>query len=264
MCYYNAIKIKANEIIQLKNLGQKVLQTDLFCPVQSGFDYPQWPVIVAAGNLSWEIKMMEWGFIPPYLKNRAEVKKMRDGYKMDNGKFKPPLIILNAIGEEILQVKKMFRQAALMRRCLVLSSGFYEWRHVYPLGKKGLPLKTSLKYPYHIKIKDTSCFFMAGIWQSWTDKDSGEMVDSFAIVTTAANSIMEKIHNSKKRMPVILPEPLAAEWISDTLDENRIRELAVYQLDSSIMEAYTVAKNFREETDPMRPCNYPELPELVI
>ncbi len=262
MCYYNAIKIKANDIIHLKGIDKKPFQVDLFKDVQSGFEYPQWPVIVPAKDCSWEIKMMEWGFIPPYMRNREAAIKMREGYKTEDGKFKPPLIMLNTIGEEILLTKKIFRNAALERRCLVLSSGFYEWRHVHPMGKNGKTLKTAVKYPYHIKLKNSAHFFMAGIWQSWTDKDSGEMVDSFAIITTAANSLMEKIHNTKKRMPVILPEPLAAEWLSDGLEENRIQEIASYQMDANDMEAYTIAKNFRESINPMESFNYAVLEEI--
>ena len=258
MCYYNAIKIKANDIIHLKGIA-KIVQGDLFRDVQNGFDYPQWPVIVPSPESGWEIKMMEWGFIPNYLRNREAVRKMREGFKNDDGKFKPPLITLNAIGEELLFTKKIFRNAALERRCLVLSSGFYEWRHVFQVGKNGRQLKTAVKYPYHIRLKIASCFFMVGIWQSWADKDSGEMVDSFAIITTRANTLMEKIHNTKKRMPVILPEPFASEWISEGLDENRIREIGSYQCDANRMEAFTIAKNFRDLINPMEEVKYAEL-----
>jgi putative SOS response-associated peptidase YedK len=44
---------------------------------------------------------------------------------------------------------------------------------------------------------------MAGIWQPWTDKATGEYVETFSIVTTKANKLMEQVHNSKTRMPTI-------------------------------------------------------------
>ena len=94
---------------------------------------------------------MEWGFIPSYLSTREDVKKMRSGYKEANGKYHPPLTTLNAKGEELLLIDpvtkkpKMYRKAALERRCLVLSTGFYEWRHVYPKNKRtGESLKTAV------------------------------------------------------------------------------------------------------------------------
>ena len=89
----------------------------------------------------------------------------------------------------------------MSRGCLVLSNGFYEWRHVFPIGKKyGKPLKTAVKYPYHIGLKDKEYFYIAGIWQPWKDVETGEYVETFSVVTTAANKIMEQIHNSKKRV----------------------------------------------------------------
>ena len=33
--------------------------------------------------------MMEWGFLPYYLKNREAVKKFRNGYKNEAGKWIP-------------------------------------------------------------------------------------------------------------------------------------------------------------------------------
>lgn len=48
---------------------------------------------------------------------------------------------------------------------------------------------------------------------------------------------MKQIHNSKNRMPVILPKELAEEWISSGLSEQRITELGTHQIDSSCMTA---------------------------
>ncbi len=208
MCYYNRAKITRAEAIFLQELKIQ-LDFPLDILLRSGFDYDNWPVLKpVAEDCKLKLTMMEWGFIPFYLQNRDAVKKFREGYKDEKGKFHPPITTLNAMGEEMLLPGKMYREAALKRRCLVISSGFYEWRHIYPIGKKGLPLKTAVKYPYHIKVKDVEYFFMAGTWQPWTDKENGETIETFALVTTKANGLMEQIHNSKKRMPVILTEEL--------------------------------------------------------
>lgn len=88
---------------------------------------------------------MEWGFIPFYLKTREDVSKMRFGYKDNTGKFHPGFNLLNAVSEELLKPGKVYRDAALKRRCLVLSTGFYEWRHIYTLNKRtGQPLRRLL------------------------------------------------------------------------------------------------------------------------
>ena len=121
---------------------------------------------------------------------------------------------LNATSEKLLD-SKMFRSAALKRRCLVLATHFFEWRHYKPEGEK-----KPKAYPYMIELNDANYFYMAGIWQPWTDKETGETMDTFAIVTTRANSFMSEVHNTKKRQPAILNEDLAWEWIMEDISED--------------------------------------------
>lgn len=88
------------------------------------------------------------------------------------------------------------------------------------------------------------------------------MIHSFAIVTTEANGFMQKIHNTKKRMPTILPTDLAEEWIGP-LKENRIKEIAKYQLKEDALTAYSIAKDFnRGIENPEAPVVYDSLPPL--
>ena len=160
----------------------------------------------------------------------------------------------------MLAPNKIYRDAALHRRCLVISSGFFEWQHVYPLNKRtGEPLKTPNKIPHHIRLKDREYFYMAGIWQPWTDKETGEYVESYSIITTKANALMEQIHNSKKRMPTILTDELAYEWIFGNPDEKRISAIGQYQIDPSLMEAWTIRKDFREAVEPTEKFDYEEV-----
>src|SRR4030095_5149941 len=125
------------------------------------------------------------------------------------------------MGEEMLQ-SVLYRDAALNRRCIVLTDGFYEWHHYFPIGKKGQRLKTAVKYPHHIFLRNNPGVTMvAGIWTPWRHEElnaaTGQLetlvTPTFAVCTTEANELMQKIHNSKKRMPVILPKELAEEWI---------------------------------------------------
>lgn len=105
---------------------------------------------------------------------------------------------------------------------------------------------------------------MAGIWQGWTDKSTGEYVETFAIVTTKANALMSQIHNSKKRMPVILNEDLAWEWLLGNPDEKRILEIASSQYPSNEMKACTIAKDFREALEPAKKFIYEDVPALEL
>ena len=267
MCYYNGVKVTRTEFIRLKQLEKLVANYDFLSkPLQIGFEYKPHAVLKRIPNKEdFEIVEMEWGFIPNYIKTRDEATKMRFGYKDANGLFHPMILTLNAVSEELTLPRKIFREAALNRRCLVLSTGFFEWRHVFPLNKKtGKPLKTATKYPYYIKLKNREYFFMAGIWQPWTDLATGEHVETFAIVTTKANALMEQIHNSKKRMPTILNEDLAWEWLFGDLDERRISEIAQWQFPSNEMEVCTISKDFREALNPADPYIYEDLPALEL
>jgi putative SOS response-associated peptidase YedK len=265
MCYYNGQKVTRIEFIRLKNLEKVIakysfLNRDLLI----GFDYGKSAVLKRVeGDENFEIVEMEWGFLPDSIKNRQQAERFRIGYKKENGQWQEPILTLNAMSEEMLLPKKMYREAALSRRCLVLSSGFFEWRHVFPIGKRtGLPLKTAVKYPYHIGLKDEPYFYMAGIWQPWKDIETGEYVETFSVVTTAANKLMEQVHNSKKRMPTILTEDLAWEWLFGNPNEERISEIARYQFPTEKMEAFTISKDFRTALEPAKPFAYQDLPGL--
>ena len=64
---------------------------------------------------------------------------------------------------------------------------------------------------------------LAGIWEDWVNKESGEIVDSFSLVTTAANPFMSKIHT---RMPVILEGKDEEAWLNpDVTDPNELMVL---------------------------------------
>lgn len=228
--------------------------------MQSGFDYDEMPVITEDA----ELEMMEWGFSPFYIKSSEDLEKFRRGYKDDKGKFHPAMTTLNAKGEELLLPNKMFRNSALKRRCLFVLTAFYEWRHVPQVGKKGQVLKATKKYPYRIKMKCDPYFFVAGIWNRLVDVKTGEVKKTAASITTKANELMAQIHNSQKRQPTILTPELAEEWISKDLTEERIQQIATFQIPSDKLEAYTITKDYRNAADPREPVDYPELGPLQL
>ena len=259
MCFYNGVDINRAEHIRLNKKEKKLSDFDLNLqqPMASGFEYPLWPVVkpIEKGN-DFTLEMMHWEFIPSYLKTTEALLHFRKGgFNPNTGKKDFPHNTLNARGEDVLQ-RPTYKDAANHRRCLVLSSGFYEWRHHTPEGGK------DTAYPYYISLKNSTYFFMAGIFNPWLDQSTGEMVNSFSILTTAANPLMEKIHNKKKRMPVILPEHEAERWIQSELSVNQIQSLAVYQINDDAMMAYTIRKDFRQIEDPREPFHYEELPTL--
>ncbi|CAN5540234.1 SOS response-associated peptidase [soil metagenome] len=270
MCYYKSLKIKHRDLLAKLEINREardmeLLENENSNRIQSGFEYSLVDIIIPKKDCKWDLVEMEWGFIPQYWWTRADVDKIRRGYMDEKtGKYRPPITTLNAIGEELLLNGKMYRDAALNRRCLFPATEFYEWRHIFPIGKKGQPLKTAVKYPYRIAVKDEEVFFIAGIWQPWTDRETGETIDTCALVTTKANGLMEQIHNSKKRMPAILTSELAGEWISDGLTEERITEIASFQLPAAQMTAHTIKKDFLSVSDADEHFEYQGLPALML
>jgi putative SOS response-associated peptidase YedK len=272
MCYYNGQKVTHAEFIRLKHIEKIVMQYGfLDRDLHDGFAYGNIAVLKPiAGRQDFDIVQMEWGFIPDTwfgkpLDTREKVDQWRRGYKDAKGKFIPGITTLNAIGEEMLLKNKIYRDSALHRRCLVLSSGFFEWRHYYPLNKRtNEPVKTAIKIPHYISVKGAPYFFMAGIYKTWTDRETGETVDTVSICTTAApkGHLMAKVHNSKMRMPVILNEDLAWDWLFEPLSEDRITEIGTMQFPSDQMEACTIAKDFKEQLEPAKPFVYEDLPMI--
>ena len=121
MCYYNGIKVSKIEYNRLKDLEKQVAFLNEELAIHKGFDYADFPVLRAIpGSHETERVNMQWGFLPSYLRNKEDVKKFRFGYKNDAGKWITGYTTLNATSEQLLG--KMFRDAALHRRCLIRSS----------------------------------------------------------------------------------------------------------------------------------------------
>lgn len=236
---------------------------ELLEPVLEGLNFPAAPVLSRInGKHDYEVTVKQWGFLPGYIRNAEAATNLRRGHKDASGQFVMPNPLLNARGEELLLPRKIFRPATLEQRILVPATGFYEWMHFYPMGKKGQRLKTHVAIPHYVHIPDQPVFYFAGIGRTWTDEDTGEMTDTFAIITTDANPLMAKIHNSKKRMPVMLPPALAEEWLlADNLTEKRILELSSHQRESESMKAYTIQKDFKTAPHPKEQFTYRELDE---
>ena len=262
MCYLTGRKISNTEFQELVELAERMGFLSDELAIYKGFDYNMYPVIKARdGKTENEIVKMQWGFLPPYLKTKEDVKRFRFGYKDDVGKYHKPFTTLNATSEELLS--KMYKDAALKRRCLVPVNYFYEWMHVTVVGKSGKILKTPEKFPYVISMRNKEEFYLAGIWHPWFDTESKITTNTFAIVTTTANSLMRQIHNSKERMPTILAGDLSEAWLYNDLTEQEILDIANYQVASNDMIATPLDKDFLKKTQPHERTVYSEVPELV-
>jgi putative SOS response-associated peptidase YedK len=199
-----------------KRFHAKFEQRNLFEPIyhHSGFSAPLHPVI--ANESLQLIRFFQWGLVPFWTKDEAAAERIRTQ-------------TLNAKAETIHQ-KPSFRASIMTKRCLVLVDGFYEWREE---GKR--------KYPYYISLTNNDAFALAGIWDRWENNRTGEVKDTFSIITTRANSLLERIHNTRKRMPVILRQEDETKWLEKDLDKTAIDAL-LEPFDATQMQAHTVSR----------------------
>lgn len=205
----------------------------------NGFEHPKTPIITA--EEPEVIQTYNWGLIPTFCKNIQEAKKMMT-------------MTLNAKSETIFALPS-FKNSIPQKRCLILVDGFYEWQTV---GKN--------KYPYFIYLKSNEPFAFGGIYNSWVNTDTGEVFDTYSIITTEANPLMAKIHNSKMRMPLIIPKDKEQQWIDKDLKQNQIEQLML-PFNESLMEAYTISKlitNKKESADKVEVQSKYEYSELNI
>jgi putative SOS response-associated peptidase YedK len=129
-----------------------------------------------------ELTMLRWGLVPSWAKDPSIGNRM-----------------INARAETVAQ-KPSYRAAFKHRRCIVLADGFYEWHR-----------QGDAKIPYYISQKSGEPFGLAALWESWTDKESGESLNTTTLITTAANEFIQPLHH---RMPVILQPDTAEDWMS--------------------------------------------------
>lgn len=105
--------------------------------------------------------------------------------------FKGKGVVINARGETALD-KPMFRKSLLERRCVVPTTGFYEWD------------KEKTKYRFHLPGRDA--LYLAGLWNVF----QGE--ERFVVLTTAPNDTIINVHD---RMPVVLTRAELLPWLGD-------------------------------------------------
>ena len=78
------------------------------------------------------------------------------------------------------------------------------------------------KICHYITYPENEIFTFAGIWSNWLDKSTGELIKSVSILTQPANAMMSKIHNIKKRQPVIVDKKNQSDWFASDLDFQKI------------------------------------------
>jgi putative SOS response-associated peptidase YedK len=138
------------------------------------------PVVISR-NGARTLTLMRWGLIPSWAKD------VRIGYSTFNARA------------EGIDSRAAFRGAwKTGRRCLVIADGYYEWRNAD-------------KQPFAVALGNRGPMTFGGLWDHWRAPD-GSTVQSFAIITTAANDLLKPVHD---RMPVVLASDRWAAWLGE-------------------------------------------------
>ena len=79
---------------------------------------------------------------------------------------------------------------------------------------------------------------MAGLYDLWLDPTLGTIRKTFTILTCPANELMAEIHNTKKRMPVILETSQESLWLEGKID---LKDMLM-PIESACITAHEVSK----------------------
>lgn len=191
MCFYTQ---QTKTAIQVENRFNATIQDKAAFESQqriNGFTFPKTPVIT--NKKPTIIQHFNWGLIPFWAQDDS-IKKYTLNAKIETLHQKPSF-------------KNIYNN-----RCLIPADGFFEWQWLDIKGKK--------KQAFLITLPNYELFSFAGIWSEWLDKNTGELINTYSIITTEANEFMAEIHNSKKRMPVILNEKNELNWLHADPIEN--------------------------------------------
>ena len=154
-----------------------------------------------------QLRLLTWGLVPSWAKDT-----------------KVGLRMINARAETLLD-KGAYAKAALARRCLVPSAGWYEWQaSPTQTDSKG----KARKQPFYIHRADGQPMAFAGVYEFWRDRalaadDPNAWLTSYSIVTTAAEAGLDRIHD---RQPVVLDPDAWSDWLDpDQHDPDAVRSL---------------------------------------
>jgi len=129
------------------------------------------PVLVSQNGKSYA-ELMKWGF----------------------SRWNSKGVIINARSETAME-KKSFHASLLNRRCIIPTTGFYEWQK-----------REGGKTKYLFRLPETKMLYLAGLYEK------SPLGDTYVIMTTAANPSISLYHD---RMPLILLPDVLSQWLMD-------------------------------------------------
>lgn len=235
MCFHASLTAPKNHIEERFSAPfQKGVQYTPYFH-RNGFDYGMLYVLPQEAPNAFVTA--SWGMLPTEVANVQEFRKQYN--------------TLNAKQERLLE-GGLWEEVIATKRCLIVADGFFESKQV-----------NGATYPYYIHLPKREVFAFAGVYNQHRD---GSL--SCSIITTVANDFMETIHNTKKRMPIILDRSIEDQWLSNNLSSKEVQGFLKESFTQNPLTAYPVAKdltNPKKESNHsgiLTPFYYPQLDSL--
>lgn len=204
-----------------------------------GFDNPSLPILTDEG-----LELYKWGLIPSWTTDDNFAKGIRNK-------------TLNAKAETLFELPS-FRNNIISHRCILPVHGFFENRDL-----------NKVKYPYLIEPVTDTNFYLGAIYDSWRNQ-ANEIVNTFSIITTEANPLMEMIHNTKKRMPLILDSKDVQSWLNPDMKLKEHISQLLKPYNERLMKAHTISRfavnpsNERNTPEIFKEVYYPDLTQQSL
>jgi putative SOS response-associated peptidase YedK len=222
MCGRYVIITKIKEIE--KRFGVVTNHPELFQPSANLSLGQRAPVV--ASDQPGELQFMQFGLTPSWAKKQMYVINARS--EGDHNPEDDP----HYSGAKGILEKPMFRKPIRSQRCLVIADAFIEG-----------PKKEGLSKPYCVYLRNgTRPFAMAGIWDEWANPATGEIIKSFAIITTVSNELMQKI--AHHRSPVLLHKEQERAWLDPSLPLPEVTSM-LHPTAASEMNAYPISPEIK-------------------
>lgn len=149
---------------------------------------------------------------------------------------------------ESVAEKPTWRKPFETKRCLIPMSSFIEpiYDHEYAGNM------VAFSQPNH------EALFAAGIYDHWVDKKTGEVIDSFAILTSPALEFVKRIGH--ERSPIFLPQEAFKHWLAPEtknpqhllsfLKEHRLNPPLMVEKDRPMKAGWEKRKSTEAEKSP--------------
>jgi putative SOS response-associated peptidase YedK len=171
------------------------------------FPYQDYPVILKTDS-TYELKIMNYSLIPSWSKIQ-----------------KPKFATYNARVETIDE-KPTWIKPLEMTRCLVPVTSFFESCY------EGTHAGNIVEF-YNEEI-----ITLAGVYNTWINKETGEVIDSFAVVTKEPYPFVKKVGHD--RSPICIEEEKISEWLNPNLNNiHNVKNFLMKQKSEPLLKVKT-------------------------